>query len=114
MRDEDFGKMMKVEGIAYTGYAGDDDLPAWHISNGLQSLHKRGVIRMEGCGDDTDYYYLHVRTGAYWKYSISDVGERGLREVLEVRHSGSPADAVFVGHECLGDVAGLLVGVKGI
>jgi len=106
----DYSGMIELDGIAYTGFHKEKDLPVLHIIDSLFRMVKDGGL--ETVGDS--YVFRHKQTGTFWLYSRENV-RGGVREVLDLRHpSKSMEEAVAAGHECLGDLAGLLVGVKGI
>ena len=109
----EYDKMMKVGGIAYDGFFSEAHLPVKHIGSGLSTLVSSGKLE-EVSSEGREFVFLHGNTGTYWKYSL-EIIDGGVREVVELRHNAPSAeDAILAGHECMGDVTGLLVGAKGI
>lgn len=106
----DYSKMAELEGIAYTGYVKEKDLPIHHLADGLFRLARRGVLARIDSST-----YLHKQTGTYWIHSSEVVEDGVIREVVDLRHPSKSSEVALVAqHECLGDLASLLVGIKGL
>ncbi|MEI6058626.1 MAG: hypothetical protein WCP89_02535 [archaeon] len=106
----DYSSMTELEGIAYTGFHNEKDLPRYHIFDGLFKLVRQRKLKQVGASN----VFLHKATGTYWVHT-HEVIKGSVREVLDLRHpSRSREETVAAQYGCTGDLAELLVGVSGI